>query len=168
MCTVLRCRSCWKSPVCAISCHSCDRRAVPPHLIRGKMQTGKGTESTKKVGFAFLDDIHLQPQTHHPTTGVCPDGVVDLGPEVWSPSGAKMLGTLVGSHEFVGKERRRMQVVARGRYSSNAEFRDATLLVHNATQCIPGSCAGHDEGMMSTMDNVLGQRNSPTSWPRCP
>ena len=37
-------------PVCAISCHSCDRRMVPPHLIRGKMQMGKGTESTKKKG----------------------------------------------------------------------------------------------------------------------
>ena len=33
--------------------------------------------------------------------GVCPDGVIDFGPEVWSPSGAKILGTLVGSPKFV-------------------------------------------------------------------
>ena len=71
--------------------------------------------------FAFLDDIHVLCSPERTTTihnmlanrleaiagiqlhegkirvwnraGVCPDGVVDFGPEVRSPSGAKMLGT---------------------------------------------------------------------------
>ena len=32
---------------------------------------------------------------------VCPEGMVELGPEVWNPEGVKVLGTLVGSTRFV-------------------------------------------------------------------
>ena len=52
--------------------------------------------------FAFLDDLCV---LCSPVSGTVQeyvrDGVVDFGPEVWSPSSAKMLGTLVGSLEFV-------------------------------------------------------------------
>ena len=33
--------------------------------------------------------------------GTCPPGVEELGDEVWSPSGIKILGTPIGSPEFV-------------------------------------------------------------------
>ena len=33
--------------------------------------------------------------------GLCPQDVEELGPEVWSPRGVKVLGTPVGSDEFI-------------------------------------------------------------------
>ena len=68
-------------------------------------------------------------------------GVVDLSPEVWSPSSAKILDTPVGSPEFVSnlieerldEERKLWQrslgcqtFSARGRYSPNAQLRDSS------------------------------------------
>ena len=58
------------------------------------------------MSFAAPDHHHLEHrleaiagiQLH---VGKTRDGVVNLGPEVWSPSGAKILGILVGSLEFV-------------------------------------------------------------------
>ena len=81
--------------------------------------------------FAFLGDLHVvaQPakirfvynllgarlhegggiQLHEGKTrtwnrgGLCPEGMQELGPEVRSPCGVKILGTLVGSPEFVAR-----------------------------------------------------------------
>ena len=33
--------------------------------------------------------------------GVCPEGMAELGPEVWNPKGVKVLGIPVGSRRFV-------------------------------------------------------------------
>ena len=35
--------------------------------------------------------------------GECPEEIAELGPEVWSPEGVKILGTPVGSGEFVAR-----------------------------------------------------------------
>ena len=90
--------------------------------VRGQMQEGE-------LLFAFLDDIYIVSspvrtraiydllqdhlhrmagiQLHEGKTrvwnraGVCPPNVADLGDEVWSPRGVKILGTPVGSPEFI-------------------------------------------------------------------
>ena len=35
--------------------------------------------------------------------GECPEAIAELGPEVWSPEGVKILGTPIGSGEFVAR-----------------------------------------------------------------
>ena len=88
--------------------------------VRGQMQEGE-------LLFAFLDDIYIVSspartrriydllqthlmagiQLHEGKTsvwnkaGVCLPEVAELGDEVWSPRGVKILGTPVGSPEFV-------------------------------------------------------------------
>ena len=79
--------------------------------------------------FAYLDDVHVVSAPHRTRVaynilaeqmltgagiqlhtgktrvwnrgGTCPAGVEELGEEVWSPSGIKILGTPIGSPEFV-------------------------------------------------------------------
>ena len=80
--------------------------------------------------FAFLDDVYFTSPTPNRTrtaydslgeklyahadiqlhtgktrvwnrSSVCPEGMVELGPEVWNPEGVKVLGTPVGSTRFV-------------------------------------------------------------------
>ena len=86
---------------------------------------------------------------------VCPDGVVDLYPEVWSPSGAKILGTLVGSPEFVSnlieerldEERKLWQAISwvpdqQCAWKILIQCAAPRLSAHSATQRIPGLRAG--------------------------
>ena len=124
--------------------------------------------------FAFLDDIYVLYSSERTTTnyimlanrletiagiqlhegktrvwnraGVCSDGVVGLGPEVWGPSGAKILGTPVGSPEFV----RNLIVERLGdllgaepsvRVADTRPLRSSPmppLFAHSATKRIPG------------------------------
>ena len=131
---------------------------------------------------AFLDDIYVLCSPERTTTlyklledmagisctrektrvwnraGVCPDGVVELGPDVWSPSGAKILGISVGSPEFVrslieerlDEERKLWQAISWCRdiqcawqmLVQCAAPPMPPLFAHSATQRIPGLCAG--------------------------
>ena len=150
--------------------------------------------------FAFLDDIYVLCSPERTTTiyklladrmeaiagiqlhegktrvwnraGVCPDGVVNLGPEVWSPSGAKILSTPVGSPEFLrslieerlDEERKLWQAipwVPDLQCAWQILVQCAAPRCHHYLRTVPPSASqeyaqGHDEGMMSTMDILLG------------
>ena len=107
---------------------------------------------------------------------VCPEGMVELGPEVWNPEGVKVLGAPVDStrlvEEVVNKKEARggSQIVGsdslicrqRGRYSCNVR-------VHAATTCCglsPPSqsedyAQAHDAGMLRVMDTLLALSGDP-------
>ena len=86
-------------------------------------------------------------------------------------------GTPVGSPEFVSnlieerldEERKLWRSLgcqtfsARGRYTSNAQLRDATIICTQCHLAHPGYAQRHDEGMMSTMDNLLGDSRGTTA-----
>ena len=104
--------------------------------------------------------------------GECPVEIVELGPEVWSPEGVKILGTPVGSGEFVAR------VVAE-RLVEEQKLWDALLWIpdvqcawqvlvqcagprcHHLLRTLPPSqtlefADGHDLGMMQAMESLLG------------
>ena len=136
--------------------------AVEAQLIEGKFL------------FVFLDDVHVvaQParirfinnllgarlhegagiQLHEGKTrtwnrgGLCPEEMQELGPEVWSPCGVKILGTPVGSPEFVAR-------LACGKSSSKRGTLLPPFLAHHAAQSY---ARGHDDG-----------RGAPTGSRRC-
>ena len=96
----------------------------PQRIERSETRSVDGEEL-----FAFLDDVYIVSspertrhlynlveekswsvagiQLHTEKTrcwnqsGRCPPDMVDLGPEVWSPQGVKVLGTPIGSFEFI-------------------------------------------------------------------
>ena len=150
--------------------------------------------------FAFLDDVYVvaQParirvlhnllgaklhegvgiQLHEGKTRtwnrgrLCPDEMQQLGPAVWSPCGIKILGTPVGSPEFVAR-------LAQERLDEEEKLWNAIPLVpdlqcawqilvqcagprcHHFLRTMPPSqsaeyARGHDDGMMSTMHALFG------------
>ena len=149
--------------------------------------------------FAFLDDVHVVSPPHRTRDGynileeqlwtgagiqlhtgktrvwnregTCPPGVEELGDEVWSPSGIKILGTSIGSPEFV-------RTIIAKRLEDEGRLWDAVAWVPDL-QCswqILLQCAGprcqhllrtlppsqsaecaqcHDDGMMRVMDRLM-------------
>ena len=97
--------------------------------IHNALEEVRGQMQEEELLFAFLDDIYIVSspagtriiynllqtflrrmagiQQHEGKTrvwnraGVCPPDVAELGDEVWSPRGVKILETPVGSPEFV-------------------------------------------------------------------
>ena len=105
--------------------------------------------------------------------GECPPDMQELGPEVWSPQGVKILGTPVGHAEFV-------QAAMNARLEEEDKLWRALswvpdlqcawqLLVqcagprcHHLLRTMPpsqvvGYAAGHDEGMRQAMVSLLGE-----------
>ena len=103
---------------------------------------------------------------------MCPEGMAELGPEVWNPEGVKVLGTPVGSRAFVDE-------VINKRLREEQKLWEAIPWVpdlqagwqiliqcagprcHHIIRTLPPSqsadyAQGHDEGMKRTMDNLLG------------
>ena len=103
---------------------------------------------------------------------VCPEGMAELGPEVWNPESVKVLGTPVGSRAFVDE-------VINKRLREEQKLWEAIPWVpdlqagwqiliqcagprcHHIIRTLPPSqsadyAQGHDEGMKRTMDNLLG------------
>ena len=169
--------------------------AIHNALLEAKLEMLDGEEL-----FAFLDDVYIVSspertrylynlvaeklwsvagiQLHTGKTrcwnqnGRCPPNMVDLGPEVWSPQGVKVLGTPIGSFEFI-KE------VSDRRLEEEQRLWDAIPWIpdlqcawqvllqcagprcHHFLRTMPPSCSveyalGHDMGMQRTMDAVLG------------
>ena len=170
--------------------------AIHNSLAEVKAQLAEG-----EFLFAFLDDVYIVApparirflydllgsklhegagiQLHEGKTrtwnrgGLCPDGMQQLGPDVWCPCGIKILGTLVGSpEEFVAR-------LAQERLDEEEKLWNAIpwvpdlqcawqILVqcagprcHHFLRTMPPSqsveyAQGHDDGMMSTMHALLG------------
>ena len=150
--------------------------------------------------FAFLDDVYFTSPTPNRTrtaydclgagiqihTGktrvwnrasVCPEGMVELGPEVWNPEGVKVLGTPVGSTRFV-------EELVNKRLEEEAQLWEAIPTVPDlqAAWQILLQCAGprchhmlwtlppsqspeyaqaHDAGMLRVMDTLLALSGDP-------
>ena len=103
---------------------------------------------------------------------VCPEGMAELGPEVWNPEGVKVLGTLVGSRAFVDEVINRRLREEQKLWEAIPWVPDFQAGWQILTQCAGPRChhiirtlppsqsadyaQGHDEGMKRTMDNLLG------------
>ena len=106
------------------------------------------------------------------SAGVCPPGIGDLGQDVWSPRGVKVLGTPVGSEEFVRE-------ISDLRLEEEQKLWDAIPWIpdlqcgwqvllqcagprcHHFLQTMPPSASldyaqRHDTGMLGTMESLLG------------
>ena len=92
-----------------------------------------------------------------------------LGPEVWSPSGTKILGTSVGSPDFVrslteerlDEERKLWQAISwvpdlQCAWQKLVQCADPPMATLSAPTASQGYAQEHDVEMMSTMDNRLG------------
>ena len=159
--------------------------------VRGQMQEGE-------LLFAFLDDIYIVSspartrriydllqthlyrmagiQLHEGKTrvwnkaGVCPPEEAELGDEVWSPRGVKILGTPVGSPEFVhALARDRLDCLLWEAINWVPDLQCAWQILaqcagprcHHFVRTVPPSesrsyAEGHDTGMMETMCSLLG------------
>ena len=114
-------------------------------------------------------------QLHEGTTrtwhrgGLCPDGMWQLGPDVWCPCGIKILGTPVGSPEFVARsaQERLDELWNAIRWVPDLQCAWQILVqcagprCHHFLRTMPPSqsveyAQGHDDGMMSTMHALLG------------
>ena len=149
--------------------------------------------------FAFLDDVHAtsdvpdrtrtlydslgtklhaQPRIRFHTektrvwngASLCPEGVAELGPEVWNPEGVKILGTPVFSQRFV-------QEVVEKRLAEEQRLWDAVPTVpdlqaasgprcHHVLRTLPPSqsevyARGHDLGMERVMSTLLALPGDP-------
>ena len=156
--------------------------------------------------FAFLDDVYFTSPTPNRTrtaydslgeklhahagiqlhTGktrvwnrasVCPEGMVELGPEVWNSEGVKVLGTPVGSTRFV-------EEVVNKRLEEEAKLWEAIPTVpdlqaawqillqcagprcHHMLRTLPPSqseeyAQAHDAGMLRVMDTLLALSGDP-------
>ena len=150
--------------------------------------------------FAFLDDVYFTSPTPNRTrtaydclgagiqihsgktrvwnrASVCPEGMVELGPEVWNPEGVKVLGTPVGSTRFV-------EEVVNKRLEEEAQLWKVIPTVPDlqAAWQILLQCAGprchhmlrtlpppqseeyaqaHDAGMLRVMDTLLALSGDP-------
>ena len=150
--------------------------------------------------FAFLDDVYVvaQPtrvrfiynllgarfnaeagiELHEGKTrtwnrrGVCPEAMQELGPDVWSPCGIKILGTPVGSQEYVERLEERLDDEEK-LWNAISWVPDLQCAWQILVQCAGPRChhfvrtmppsqsdvyaRGHDDGMMSTMHTLLGR-----------
>ena len=105
---------------------------------------------------------------------VCPEGMVELGPEVWNPEGVKVLGAPVGSTRFV-------EEVVNKRLEEEAKLWEAIPDLQAAWQILL-QCAGprchhmlrilppsqseehaqaHDAGMFRVMNTLLALSGKP-------
>ena len=83
--------------------------------------------------FSTRTGIHLHAgKTRVWNQGVCPPGVEELGPEVWSKRGVKILGTPLGSDAFV-------QEMCEERLQSEQELWNAIPSVARPAFCVAGS-----------------------------
>ena len=105
-------------------------------------------------------------------SGVPPPNMAELGPDVWSPQGVKILGTPVGSAEFIEEATQRRLEEERilwGAIPSVPDIQCAWQILlqcagprcHHWLRTVPPSCSatyavGHDVGMMNTMDALFG------------
>ena len=150
--------------------------------------------------FAYLDDVHVASppdrtrgaynllgeqllagagiQLHTGKTrvwnrgGTCPPDVVDLGEEVWNPAGIKILGTPIGSPEFVHRTvQQRLEDEGR-LWEAIAWVPDLQCAWQILSQCAGPRChhllrtlppsqameyaQGYDEGMLQVMDVLMG------------
>ena len=106
------------------------------------------------------------------TAGVCPESMAELGPALWSHEGIKILGTPVGSAEFVqrlseeriAKEEQLWQTIPwvpdlqSGwqillQCASPRCHHFLKTLPHSQSACYAGR---HDIGMMEAMEEILG------------
>ena len=168
--------------------------------IHNALKDVQGHLENGELLFAFLDDVYVVCLPHRVRSifnllgdrlstmagirlhegktrvwnkaGECPEEIAELGPEVWSPEGVKILGTPVGSGEFVAR------VVAE-RLAKEQKLWDALpwipdvqcawqVLVqcagprcHHLLRTLPPSqrgeyADGHDLGMMQAMESLLG------------
>ena len=90
--------------------------------IHNALKDVQGHLESCELLFAFLNDVYVVClphlvrsifnllgdrlsagiRLHQGENGECPEEFAELGPEVWSPEGVKILGTPAGSGEFVG------------------------------------------------------------------
>ena len=98
--------------------------------------------------------------------------MAELGPDVWSPQGEKILGTPVGSAEFIEEATQRrleeerilwdaIPSVPDIQYAWQILLQCAGPRCHHWLRTVPESCSatyavGHDVGMMNKMDALLG------------
>ena len=103
-------------------------------------------------------------------TGRCPPNMVDFAPEAWGPQGVKVLGTPIGSPEFIKEvsdrleeeQRRSPSCSARGNSFCSVQAFDATI-----PRTLPlRVCTGH-----ATVGDSLGTSHKSrrrNHWRRCP
>ena len=200
MCTEAPCwQSCTRFPVCK-GCLRPSVATVFSLAIHDPLQQAQREFRADENLFAFLDDVHFtspipnRTRTAYDSLGeklhahagiqlhtgktrvwnrasVCPEGMAELGPEVWNPEGMK---TPVGSTRFVeevvnkkagrGSQQFLLFLICRQRGRSSCNVR-----VHAATTCLrtlPPSqseeyAQAHDAGMLRVMDTLLPLSGNP-------
>ena len=104
--------------------------------------------------------------------GECPERVAELGPDVWSPQGVKILGTPVGSGDFVERMATERLAEEQKLWEALAWIPDLQCAWQVLLQCAGPRChhflrtvppsqtgtyaVGHDRGMMQAMEKLLG------------
>eukprot|EP00973_Karenia_brevis_P050587 7023383-Karenia_brevis.AAC.1 len=102
----------------------------------------------------------------------CPEGLQDLGPEVWSPDGIKVLGTPVGDATFTQKLLDERLAEQQKLWTAIPTVTDLQCSWQLLAQCAtaqanhilrtvpPAMCAGyaeaHDTGIWAVVDSLLG------------
>ena len=168
--------------------------------IHNALEEVRGQMQEEELLFAFLDDIYIVSspvrtraiydllqdhlhrmagiQLHEGKTrvwnraGVCPPNVADLGDEVWSPRGVKILGTPVGSPEFIHPLTMERLEEERQLWKAIDWVPDLQCAWQILVQCAGPRChhyvrtvppsesrayaEGHDTGMLETMRVLLG------------
>ena len=132
--------------------------------------------------FAFLDDVYVLTSPERvrdvfnllseKLLGVIPPNMQDVGEDVWSPNGIKVLGTPIGGEDFVRQ-------ASDSRLDEESRLWEAVTWVldvqcgwqilvqcagprcHHFLRTVPPSqsrqyAVGHDAGMMRAMESVLG------------
>ena len=150
--------------------------------------------------FAFLDDVYVVCLPHRVRTifdllgarlsrvagirlhdgktrvwnkaGECPERVAELGSDVWSPQGVKILGTPVGSGDFVERMATERLAEEQKLWEALAWIPDLQCAWQVLLQCAGPRChhflrtvppsqtgtyaVGEDRGMMQAMERLLG------------
>ena len=80
-----------------------------PHFLRGRLRFCFSAENDKNrrrresrnSSVEIVRRVIPMMLLHTPQGSVCPANLEDLGPDVWNPRGIKILGTPIGSQEFI-------------------------------------------------------------------
>ena len=129
------------------------RRVSEPNWTRSGYNT-LGDEVSTRAGI----HLHAGKTRVWNQEGVCPPGVEELGPEVWSPRGLKILGTPLGSDAFV-------QEMCEERLQSEQELWDAIPSVPYL-QCACGRFCSSVLDLAVTTSSGLCFPTNPMHMPR--